>query len=76
MAHYVLAKDAQVFLGITSATLLNWRRSGKIQWKQLSPKKFLYDIDSVDINVQQDKLNVIIEQNNEILNLLKNLSNK
>ena len=75
MSTYVTSKEAQQTLCITSATLMNWKNNGKIQYKKIG-HKFLYDIDSVDVNIQQNKLDYIIEQNIEILNLLKKISDK
>lgn len=60
--NFVTAKEAKQLLHISPVTLMNWRQSGKIKSKQLSSKKILYDIDSVDMTndtTESNKLNVI-----------------
>lgn len=48
--NYVTAKEAKQLLKISAVTLMSWKNSGKIKVKQLSSKKILYDIDSLDIS--------------------------
>ena len=48
--NYVTAKEAKQLLKISAVTLMNWKNTGKIKVKQLSSKKILYDIDSLDIS--------------------------
>lgn len=33
---------------------MNWKNTGKIQYKKLSDKKILYDIDSIDKSVDNE----------------------
>lgn len=44
---YVTSKQICNELQISKTTLMCWRRSGKVSCKELSPKKILYDIDSI-----------------------------
>lgn len=54
------AKTIKEQLGVTSQTLYNWRKTGKIVYEELNCRNFLYDIDSIK-NDRPDKprLNVI-----------------
>mgnify|MGYP003585747314 CR=1 FL=1 len=45
--NWVTAKEIRNQIGITTQTLYNWRKSKKIQYKEISTHTFLYDIDSV-----------------------------
>ena len=44
----VSAKEAKEYFHITGPTLYQWKVKGKINAKQLSSKKILYDIDSFE----------------------------
>ena len=55
----VSAKEAKEFFHITGATLYQWKAKGKINAKQLSSKKILYDIDSFEDFQPKRKQNVI-----------------
>lgn len=44
---YVKASEAIKVLQICPATLKMWKDIGKIKYKKLSEKKYLYDVDSV-----------------------------
>lgn len=58
---YVSAKEAKKYFQISGQTLKVWKDSNKIQSKQFSQKKILYDIDSVnnDNNIIDNRKNVI-----------------
>ena len=59
---YVTAAEAKRELHITPSTLKIWKDTGKIKYKRLSSKKYLYDIDSVtnaDESVSFNQQNVI-----------------
>ena len=55
----VSAKEAKEYFHITGATLYQWKAKGKINAKQLSTKKILYDIDSFEEFQPNIKKNVI-----------------
>ena len=55
----VSAKEAKEYFHITGATLYQWKSKGKINAKQLSTKKILYDIDSFEEFQPKRKQNVI-----------------
>ena len=55
----VSAKEAKEYFHITGATLYQWKAKGKINAKQLSTKKILYDIDSFEEFRPKRKQNVI-----------------
>ena len=55
----VSAKEAKEYFHITGATLYQWKITGKINSKQLSTKKILYDIDSFEEFKPKVKKNVI-----------------
>ena len=55
----VSAKEAKEYFHITGATLYQWKEKGKINAKQLSTKKILYDIDSFEEFQPKRKQNVI-----------------
>lgn len=44
---WVTARQLKKEIGITSQTLYNWRKEGKITYKELNKRTFLYDIDTV-----------------------------
>ena len=56
---YINAKKVKEILGITSQTLNNYRRQGKIKYKELNSRNFLYDIDSLNLTKPKDKKQVI-----------------
>ena len=45
--NFVSAKEAKSILKINPTTLKSWKDSGKLTFKQLSPKKILYNVDSI-----------------------------
>ena len=47
--NYVSAKEAKAFLHINPTTLKAYKDQGLIKYKQLSSRKFLYDIDSFNV---------------------------
>ena len=55
----VSAKEAKEYFHITGPTLYQWKAKGKINAKQLSTKKILYDIDSFEEFQPNIKKNVI-----------------
>ena len=55
----VSAKEAKEYFHISGATLYQWKSTGKINAKQLSTKKILYDIDSFEDFQPKQKQNVI-----------------
>jgi len=55
--NYVTAKEAKQLLHISPVTLMTWKNNGKIQYKKLSDRKILYDIDSVNQNSCSEILN-------------------
>ena len=55
----VSAKEAKEYFHITGPTLYQWKVKGKINVKQLSSKKILYDIDSFEDFQPKQKQNVI-----------------
>ena len=55
----VSAKEAKEYFHITGPTLYQWKIKGKINTKQLSSKKILYDIDSFEDFQPRQKQNVI-----------------
>ena len=57
--NYVTSKEIKQLFRISAVTLMNWKNTGKIQYKKLSDKKILYDIDSIDKSVDNEtqKLN-------------------
>lgn len=56
---YLKANQIMNELGISRPTLKVWKDSGKIKYKKLSNKLYLYDIDSVYENQKSNKLNII-----------------
>lgn len=56
---YVSAKEAKKYFQISGQTLKVWKDSNKILTKQFSQKKILYDIDSVNNNITNNRKNVI-----------------
>lgn len=59
--NYLSSKETQKKLHICSATLMNWKNKGFIKYKVLGVKKFLYDIDSIDISSDhlEERQNII-----------------
>ena len=55
----VSSKEAKEYFHITGATLYQWKAKGKINAKQLSTKKILYDIDSFEEFQPKRKQNII-----------------
>ena len=55
----VSAKEAKEYFHITGPTLYQWKIKGKINAKQLSSKKILYDIDSFEDFKPKQKQNII-----------------
>ena len=55
---YVSAKEAKKYFQISGQTLKLWKDQNKIKYKQFSPHKILYDIDSKtnDIILQSDNI--------------------
>lgn len=45
---WLSASETKEKFQITSQTLYNWRKTGKIIYKKLNDRKFLYDIESVE----------------------------
>lgn len=43
----ISARQLKKILGVTNQTVYNWRKSGKIAFKQLNKRNFVYDLDSV-----------------------------
>lgn len=44
---YVGSRELKKILGVTNQTVYNWRKAGKILFKQVNKRNFVYDIDSV-----------------------------
>ena len=57
--NYITTKEAKSILHINATTLKYWKDSGKIKYKKLSNKKYLYDIDSILQESTINKDNVI-----------------
>lgn len=59
--NYVDSKTAKQILNVTNVTLFKWKKSGKIKVKEISQRKVLYDVDSVQYYKAQNsnKMNVI-----------------
>ena len=52
----VSARELKKILGVTNQTIYNWRRAGKISFKQLNKRNFIYDLDSVyNMNLMNTK---------------------
>ena len=56
---FVTAKEAKEYFRINGATLRMWRLNGKLNYKQFSSKKIMYDIDSFEDYCAKPKYNVI-----------------
>lgn len=56
---FVTAKEAINYFHITRATLRMWRLTGKLNYKQFSSRKIMYDIDSFEDYCPKPKYNVI-----------------
>ena len=50
--NYVTSKEIKQQLQISGVTLMQWKNSGKIQYKKLSDKKILYDLDSLNATTE------------------------
>ena len=50
--NYVTSKEIKQQLQISGVTLMQWKNSGKIQYKKLSDKKILYDLDSLNTTTE------------------------
>ena len=50
--NYVTSKEIKQQLQISGVTLMQWKNSGKIQYKKLSDKKILYDLDSLNATIE------------------------
>lgn len=50
--NYVTSKVIKQQLQISGVTLMQWKNSGKIQYKKLSDKKILYDLDSLNTTTE------------------------
>lgn len=61
MSNYKTSKEICKLLKITPMTLMRWKNNGTIACKQITSKKILYDLDSVNIssNIEEDRKNVI-----------------
>lgn len=57
--NYITTKEVKSILHINATTLKSWKDSGKIKYKKLSNKKYLYDIDSILQESTINKDNVI-----------------
>ena len=44
---YVGSRELKKILGVTNQTVYNWRKAGKVSFKQVNKRNFVYDIDSV-----------------------------
>ena len=56
---FVTAKEAKEYFRINGDTLRMWRLKGKLNYKQFSSKKIMYDIDSFEDYCAKPKYNVI-----------------
>lgn len=57
--NYVTSKEIKQQLQISGVTLMQWKNSGKIQYKKLSDKKILYDLDSLNATTENsNNLNI------------------
>ena len=57
--NYITSKEIKQQLQISGVTLMQWKNSGKIQYKKLSDKKILYDLDSLNaITENSNNLNI------------------
>lgn len=61
MSNYKTSKEICKLLKITPMTLMRWKNNGTIACKQITSKKILYDLDSINIssNIEEDRKNVI-----------------
>jgi len=53
---YVNAAETRNYLKISAMTLKRWKDAGKISYKKLSIRKYLYDVDSVFIGAENKTL--------------------
>ena len=58
--NFVSAKEARDFYHVTSTTLWKWKKEGRIVAKQLTPRKVLYDIDSMGDMISDNKRKNVI----------------
>lgn len=58
MAYWLSSKDARKYLDISGTTLKNWKDTGKIRVKIFSPKKIMYDVES--LNLTRDNKRVVV----------------
>jgi len=56
---YKSSKEVKKLFDITSQTLYNWRRLGKIKFKQINSRKVIYDISDLLENKKTKRKNVI-----------------
>lgn len=62
---YVSAKEAKMILQINATTLKSWKDKGFIEYKKLSDKKYLYNVDSIlNKTEKQNRKHVIYFQLN------------
>jgi len=61
MSKYINSKEIRKLYGnITTQTLYNWRKTGKIKFKKINSKTILYDIEDLkELNENQNSLNII-----------------
>lgn len=66
--NYVDSKTAKQILNVTNVTLFKWKKIGKIKVKEISQRKVLYDVDSVQYykSSNLNKLNVIYSSSDHI----------
>ena len=55
--NYMTSAEIRRMFKISSVTLMNWKNEGRIKFKKLSNRKFLYDADSIDSMSDVDKSN-------------------
>lgn len=61
MSNYKTSKEICKLLKITPMTLMRWKNNRTIACKQITSKKILYDLDSVNIssNIEENRKKVI-----------------
>ena len=59
--NYKTAKEIRKIFGITTQTLYNWRVNKTIGFKQITPRKFIYDLDTTNMFSEQKnpRINII-----------------
>ena len=55
--NYMTSAEIRRMFKISSVTLMNWKNEGRIKFKKLSNRKFLYDADYIDSMSDVDKRN-------------------